>query len=603
MSIRLHINWKRTLSKFLVSTLTGFVLLNSTSVFGDDETLKPAPLPKPIPITDRDAVRINFNFKDADLRAVIKFIARLNGLIPIIDDDITGAMSVTTPTKMTLKEAGNVLDAVLDARDFTVIHDGAFMKVTKKQKALQKPVDVFFGADAKDTPDEDRMITQVVPLQHAASDKVLGNLRPLISSSGNSFFDREANMVVITDVASNVRRLLKLIHYLDAEPPEGLDADFMPVTQVYPIKYLKVKEIADALAKIFKATRVQRSDGKEERVEVNITPVDVASALIIQAVEQTQTQIAKTIEDLDQRRPQVLMLVKILEASYTKGMDFGSKLALKARELGRDDKGAKIYQNTLTNGQLPKNQFITYAFKSWNVDFAVSAMQKTSKFKLLSQPRLMTTDNCTAKMIVGSQEPYVKSVTQISENNNTVSDFTYLDVGLELELTPHINHDSDVLMDLKLKITKITEWKKFETGTSQTEAPVTAKRETETSVLVRDGNTLILSGIIEKQASERKDGLPYLIDIPLIGWIFSDLSDSNNQTELVLLITPKVISSEDEVSRETRRQEDDIMESERLYDIYGQDGVFNEDYIEEYFFKSPQQRELERLQRLRLNEK
>lgn len=449
-------------------------------------------------------------------------MARMSGLIAIIGDDVKGKLSVTSSKRLTLPEAYRVFNAVLDVRGFTIIKTDKFLKVMPKRDAIQKPIDIFFGIDIDQVPEEDRVITQIVPISNTKASTVLENVRQLISPTGNVFVNQDTNALVVTDSAMNIRRLMKLIAFLDMQNSNA-NRDS---TTVYAVRYMKAKDLADALGKVFTAKSGDTS-------EIRITPVETVNSLIVTADIDVQPAIQKTIAALDTRKRQVLIEAKIVEVTLSKGIDFGLNLV---EYLFQTGDGLK---NTLKVGTGDiAGSYVNYTvFKAGRLNASLQMLAKDDRVNILSAPRILTSDNQKARILVGQEQPILKSTT-VLEGNKTVSDYVYKDVGIELEVTPRITIDRDIALDLQQKVTSILSEVEFPGGVK---APLVGKREANTSVVVQDGQTLVIGGLMKNDLRDERQKVPILGDIPVLGWLFSRIRKVNERTELLVFITPTVI--------------------------------------------------------------
>ncbi|NPA39125.1 MAG: hypothetical protein GXO57_01580 [Thermodesulfobacteria bacterium] len=486
--------------------------------------------------------KVTLNFHNANIKTVIKFFARINNLIPIIGEGVQGKIDLTTPHPITMKEAFRVFTAILDAKGYTLIRNQYLLKVVRKRDAVQKPIKTFYGNNPEEVPLSDEVITQIIPLKHAEASHVLNTIRPLISSTGSALESRDTNSLIITDTASNIRRLLRIIRYLDVPKPQEVKC----VTKVYSIKYMKAKEMADALNKVFGASV------EEGKANVKITPVETVNALIVTAPPNLHPQIAETIKRLDIRRKQVLIRVKIAEVTLNKAMKAGINLEKLLFNAG-STKNIISIKGSLTDA------FVTYnVVSSDKLNAVLEMLSQKDVIHILSSPEILTSDNQKAKIIVGQEQPLLKSVTDLGTEGGTgktVSDYVYKDVGIELEVTPHINVDRDVALDLKFKITSILAEVTFP---GDVKAPLIGKREASTSVIIMDGHTLIIGGLIKNSIRKEREKVPILGDIPILGYLFSRTANVRERTELMLFITPYVVASTKEGTALTKSKTKEV---------------------------------------------
>jgi len=166
------------------------------------------------------------------------------------------------------------------------------------------------------------------------------------------------------------------------------------------------------------------------------------------------------------------------------------------------------------------------------LNLEIDANQQDGETELLSNPRVMTTDRMQATIKQGVQIPY-----QTSSQDGPVTEL--IDAVLELDVTPQITPSGSVIMDLKIK--KDSQGANVATGEGS--APAIDTREIATTVQVEDGQTVVLGGIYESEDNEVSNSVPWLADLPGVGWLFTNKSPSNSKRELLIFVTPKIVKN------------------------------------------------------------
>jgi general secretion pathway protein D len=183
-----------------------------------------------------------------------------------------------------------------------------------------------------------------------------------------------------------------------------------------------------------------------------------------------------------------------------------------------------------------------------------NALAQDSDLKILSTPQLMVTDNQTAQIQVGDQIPTLGN-TQTT-NTSTITSVNYINTGVQLTVTPRINAGGLVSMDISQAVST-----PGATTTSAINSPTVSQRSIQTHVAVQSGKTLVLGGLIQDQDGGGNTGLPYLSRIPVLGALFGTQSVTKVRTELVVLITPRVINNPEEatdVTQEYRKRVEEL---------------------------------------------
>jgi len=174
------------------------------------------------------------------------------------------------------------------------------------------------------------------------------------------------------------------------------------------------------------------------------------------------------------------------------------------------------------------------------LNLEVQALQSDGRGESISNPRVMTMNRCTAHIVQGVQVPYVTLPTSVAAGagtNNSVPTVTFKDATLALNVTPQITPSGAVLMNLVIKKDNVNEAASVGLNGNK----VLDKREIQTSVLVEDGETIVLGGVYEDNDSITKNKIPFFADLPLVGDLFSNSSNNNSKKELLIFVTPKII--------------------------------------------------------------
>jgi general secretion pathway protein D len=192
-----------------------------------------------------------------------------------------------------------------------------------------------------------------------------------------------------------------------------------------------------------------------------------------------------------------------------------------------------------------------------NISAIINAVRTDDDFRILSTPQVLTTDNEEARITIGENRPFqTRSTTDVS--GGTFESFEYRDVGKILKITPHVTEGRLVRMQISLEVTAIDQ---KATLTTSSTLPVTLKRTVDTTVIVRDNQTIVIGGLIDDTTTTSETKVPVLGDIPILGWLFRDTSEATTKTNLYIFITPRVIENPAEaesVLQDKKGQMDEI---------------------------------------------
>lgn len=368
----------------------------------------------------------------------------------------------------------------------------------------------------------------------------------------------QSNSLILIGPASEITEVKKLLALVDVETSTGrgnLHAIFL--------KYISAEEAAKSLNAL-----LERSSGKDppkagERKKLSVEASTANNALLVDASPIDFVLLKSLVDELDQLQDQVLTEVVIAEVSADDTLDVGVELtALNAPSKVGDsviqgstrlsDNSSSI-NDVIQKGVFPKGIMMGVA-RGTRLDSSgnmvnsfpglinINALQSNGKVKILSSVPLVTQNNKEASVSVVNNIPILKSTIQggSGTSRDVIQNIERLDVGIKLKLTPRINPSNEVCMILNTSIEAI-----IDSGPSDTPfAPTIARREVSTTVTVPDGRTIVISGLIREDRSNVIRKIPVLGSIPIIGFLFRRTVESKKRTNLIIFVTPRVMSTD-----------------------------------------------------------
>jgi general secretion pathway protein D len=283
--------------------------------------------------------------------------------------------------------------------------------------------------------------------------------------------------------------------------------------------------------------------------ETVIVPDTRANSLLIRASPSDFALIQRAINELDIRPLQVLIEVLIAEVRRDRSLDFGVDFSTGKRDLARGPGAPTIEAINTSNGL---GDFVLKIMDIGRTDInaTIRAAASRGDVNILSRPVLLAANNERAVINVGSQRPFVQ-VARVLPTDNTARDqvVQYKDVGTKLQIIPTISADGYVMLQVAQEIDAATAEQQFD-------APIISTRSVETRLLVKDGRTIVIGGLIDRQHEVVQSGIPVLSSIPWIGGLFGRAHRSRTETELFLFLTPRVIRRDEDVDEMTREYQD-----------------------------------------------
>lgn len=391
--------------------------------------------------------------------------------------------------------------------------------------------------------------------------KILGETIPGIIGRVKIIPDKRLNSLIIITAETNLPIIRKLIINLDKESPPTKDN-----IRVFALQNGRAEEISKVLTELFtklgaeQATDIEESKkvkakdilAKEEIGgiigKVNVVADKRTNALIITTLPQNFPAITRLIEKLDVRSPQALIEVLIAEVTLTDELKYGLEWTY-TKTYERRGGVTKEYSTAWDLGSFIGEGFKYSILRSEVLDQVLQALAKNTELKILSSPRILASDNQEAKIKIGEEVPIIKDVI-VDEDGDTIKSYDYKDVTLELTVTPTINANRDVALDVKQIVKKISSYD------TELNAPIIATREANTFVVVKDGQTVVIGGLMKDDKTKSLSKIPLLGDIPLLGALFRKEKIVNEKTELLIFLTPHVITTPEEADSISTQQKE-----------------------------------------------
>ncbi|MEI8196431.1 MAG: type II secretion system secretin GspD, partial [Phycisphaerae bacterium] len=264
------------------------------------------------------------------------------------------------------------------------------------------------------------------------------------------------------------------------------------------------------------------------------------NALLVSVDAKAIERVRALIEELDRPVPQVMIKVLIAEVTHSDGSDIGGNFSvLNKRASGNGSSGGSDFGigSAITSAAASGGpNGMVFQMLEENATAAIRALANTNKLDVLSRPYILASDNQTASIMVGQEVPIVTSTTITT--NGQYNNVQYQDIGIILNVTPHVNPDGLVILDVNPQISALT----GETVTVQAgvNAPVFDNRQAQSRVAIMDGHTIVIGGLMEDKKTKNVDKIPLLGDIPGIGFLFSHTTEKKTKTELLIFLTPHV---------------------------------------------------------------
>ena len=285
------------------------------------------------------------------------------------------------------------------------------------------------------------------------------------------------------------------------------------------------------------------------------------NSIIVVTSPENAAIIRSILDQLDKIPEQVLIETVIVEASLSANDKLGVEWNYTKSGTNTSTLGTGFDNTGATNSDGTVNEGFKYTLTGTNYSVFLNALRSDNKFQVLSTPKIFTSNNVQAVINISQSIPYITSSRQDVNGNFTYS-YSFQDVGVVLTVTPRITSNGMVTMEVDQQANDLQGYTTFN-------APIINQRQATTTVSVKDGETIILGGIIRKTINTDVRKVPLLGDIPLLGNLFKSTAKTNQKTELLVFLTPRVVRDPEE-ARKLREENERKMspETNKSYNDY-----------------------------------
>lgn len=434
---------------------------------------------------------------------------------------------------------------------------------------------------------------EVVALQHAGAGEVADQLRATFGAADsavnriNRHFQQvaggtgelptdftvvaapQANSLILVGLPMQIAETKRIIEKMDVENPNG----FGRLNAIF-LKYLSAEEASKSLnallGKVPAAAGPEGAPAVAVQRDIAIEPSVANNALLVDAAPQDFEYVRKLVERLDVVPQQVLVEVLIAEVNLEKGLDLGVEWfgidqpegggtgGFGRARYGDSDTMLGLLTNAVAFPQGLSLGVISGTFKgpdgqTYNqIPLYLRAVAGNRDLKILSNIPLWAQNNLEASVNVVENIPILKSAVEGSgSDRDYIQNIERLDVGIKLKLTPHVNPDREIQLDLNPSIESVVE----QGSDTLKYTPTIAKREVKTTVTLPDRSTVVLSGLIREDTAKIVTKVPLLGDIPFLGALFRSTSDTKKRTNLLIFVTPRIVTDLELAEKERARLE------------------------------------------------
>jgi len=493
---------------------------------------------------------ISLDLRDMDVAEALKFLATKASL------NIIPTMKVSGRVTLMVNDVpiGDVFDLMIRSNNLAYEKKGDIYNVMTE--------DEYKGLFGKNFSDSRQV--KVFHLRYAVPDQVFTILDGFKSSIGKVFVEPESGTVMVLDAPERMVEIENALTALEQKT----------TLRIFDLKYAKAKDVEDQLKNQLDLKKVGSVKADER-----------TNQIVVQTLSERMTDIERLIQGLDQKTREVLIDARIIKINLandsSRGIEWEGLFGF-LKQLGLTYIGSTPF--SVINPKTTAGEFVSRAQRlnelknSYNTlgsypfsgttsslssstkdvgmeslhigaigrndfDLLIKYVQTFGKTKILSCPQIAVINNQEAKIHVGERQAYVTTSTTSGQTTTTVSEsVTYVDVGLQLAVTPTINEDGFVTMKIRPEISSVI-------GTlvssSNNKIPIIDTATADTSVMVKDGSTVIIGGLNKEEETEDYKGTPVLSKIPIVGLLFSSKTKSKTRSQFLILLTPHIITGDE----------------------------------------------------------
>lgn len=549
---------------------------------------------------------VTLNMRDADIRAVVHWLANLTGKKFTIDPRVKGNLSIYARDPLTADNAYAVVVEAMRVYGFATVESDGIVRIVPDIRAKTLPIELNQVLEASN---DNQLVTHVLTLTNLPASELVMQLKPLVPPSGHLVAVSPQTLLMIDD-KSNVKRLARLAGYIDQqgtldfevialqyaaaesikktllglspEPgnshaiatdersnsvllsgnasrrrqwrqmiqsldrPQSVNA----TTQVFYLHYLSASELLPVLRGLALGLK-NSTDGNATSGEISIEALEAANAIVVNGPKAHLEEIASVIRQTDYRRAQVLVDAIIVEVSD----DFARQIGVQWKTAFTADGAVAASNFGLAQldqaGKSLLGQGLSLGFlKGGDLRILLQAVANDVDANILSRPSIVTLDNEPAEILVGQNIPLItgQSTGPASSTENPFTTVERKDIGITLKVTPQINEGSAITLDVLQEVENVVP-----SASTLAQDIVTNKRSVKTKVLVEDQEILVLGGLIDSADQESVRKVPLLGDIPLLGALFRTKKVERLRRNLMVFIRPSILedaASGVEISRQ-----------------------------------------------------
>ncbi len=459
--------------------------------------------------------KVSVDIKGMSIVDFLKFLAVEGDMNVAIAQDVAGSVNLLVNDV----SISDILKILFSTNNLAYQVQGNVIKIiSNNEYKIRQGVDF-----------NDQRKTVIYQLKYASAQNVgtlLGNVK---SDIGKIIFDDSTGLLVLVDTPQKIEEMDAIVRKSDI----STIARVLPTeTKVFELNYAKVDAIqAEVTAALTPSVGSIRTDVRTNTFVITDLPHKLA-------------EIRTILNAFDRKTREVFIEAKIIQVTLSDTFKWGidwDRLFTAGQAGGISDLSITP-ESSLPLGLDDTFGKLTLARTGTNeLNFVLEALATVGETKILSNPHIATEEGKEATINVLTKQPYSETTTTTTDAATTEStDFTFVDVGVKLNVTPTINKEGYISMLIKPEVSSITSF--FPSETADQRVPVIETSNAESTILIKDGTTIIIAGMIKDYKQKTVNKVPVLGDVPVVGHLFKNNTDTVSRTETIVFLTPRIIS-------------------------------------------------------------
>lgn len=563
---------------------------------------------------------VNINFNNLQINDFIKLVSNVLHKNILLRTPIPGKVDFISTTPVYKKDLLTILQSVLGSNGYSLVDRDSFLEVVRSKEASQYNLPIVKNVGSSYL----QMVTKMVSLNHVNVDLILPKVKNLLSSSGSMSSVRDVNSIIITDFPKNIATIEKVIKTIERN--ENMRTRFyklknaevgyiapalmsiinsrfsskvstnkvtiaidkagnsivavgtvknlntlsqiiaqfdkkgsLPLKQtaIISLKNTEVKDVLSVITKIIAAHKKTNPLGATTVVSEPNT-----NSIVVSGVREEIDEIRSIVHELDKEQQQVYVKARVIEVSKSATEELGAKFGIQAGKanssglytMAMNMGGSSVSLSGTLLSKISMPELRSGLALGATIDFLTT----NGAANVVAEPSILCINNKESKIYVGQTESIITSATTTS-NTTDLSRNTYSreDIGLTLKIKPRISNDGKVTLEAETIIEDVV-------PNSQVGMPTTTKREVTTKAIVKNGESVIVGGLIRDKSSKSTSKVPLLGDIPLLGELFKHHDDKGESLNIVIILTPYIITTSENLTS----LRENLVELDNLQDRY-----------------------------------